>query len=105
MRSTTQFRSNNLNDLSARYNPSRSGHAPGHIRNALIDALDASLVSWTSSPWWKFLRGGKVEARRLIGILWNCRDIVPATLCNSLDLPVGRTFAQLVRILRENTNG
>jgi hypothetical protein len=88
------------NKVSVNFNPSRGGNAPDHLRDALIDAVEASFVHWNRFPWWEIVSGGEVRAQWLLGQFWNCRDIVPGTLCDSLDLPIGRTFAQLVRRLK-----
>jgi hypothetical protein len=94
------YKSCRTNSKNSRYNPGRGGHAPGHLRNALIDALDASFTPWNRAPWWKFLPGGKAQKRWLVRRLRNCSDIVPGSVCDALDLPIGRTFRQLVRHLR-----
>ena len=69
-----------------KFKANQGGHAPGHLREALIDALDAG-----GKAWWKKIelelyddagqkkwdRLGKVEqARWLLGQLWNCTDIL-----------------------------
>jgi len=85
-------------NFSRKYNPSRGGHAPGHLRDALINALDQSFA--TESAWWEGLPGGNTEAQRLLGRLWNCTDIVPSTACDETDVRTGSTFAQLARFLK-----
>jgi len=41
----------------------------------------------------------KQRGRWLLGRLWNCTDIAPATTCCDVDLPPGSSFARLVRVL------
>lgn len=38
---------------------------------------------------------------RLCGLLWNCRDTLPAEECYALGLPSGSTYAQAARKLRQ----
>jgi len=100
MQSTLKSCITNSHNRSQRYEASRCRHAPGHLRDALIDALDASFTPWNRFPWWQFVTGGRVKARWLLGQLWNCRDVVPSEICDALDRPSGRTFAQIVRQLK-----
>jgi hypothetical protein len=76
------------------------GHAPGHVRNAFLEALEA------------FARWGDAEhpcdagldepvtLRTLCGALWNCGDILPGGDCDMIDLPRGSTYAQAARHIR-----
>jgi hypothetical protein len=92
-----------------RYNPSRGGHAPGYLRDALFDSLgEGDLNVWYANlevhfngakeqrKWEQmsaFLRG-----RWLIGQLWNCTDQVNESYSSLFDeRPV--TVARLVRLL------
>ena len=104
MQSILKSCTTNCHNRSPRHNTSRCGHAPGHIRDALIDALELSFAPWNRSPWWKFLPGGKAQKRWLMHRLGNCRDVVPGFICDALDLPIGRTFRQLVRHLKAEIN-
>ncbi|MEU6388793.1 hypothetical protein [Streptomyces sp. NPDC046939] len=63
-----------------------SGHAPGHIRNAFLEAVELA-------------ESGQPLRRKDWGRLWNCTDILPGCICDSLDLPRGSTYAQAVRSL------
>jgi hypothetical protein len=99
------------------YRANRGGHAPGHLRQALLDTLnnytrnvywfeplqeDPDLLifrdprkqkHWESMP-------ATHKARWLCGQLWNCSDIVPAsTMSDFRDLRT-RTYAALVRHLK-----
>lgn len=71
------------------YNPSRGGHAPGHLRDRFADEVQGEGEPMTDS-----------DFERLIGQLWNCTDTMPSDLCDELDLPVGSTYAQGARSLR-----
>jgi hypothetical protein len=97
----------------------RGGHAPGHMRELLYDALEARRTV-TSGQWWRALPatstgetfhhpaeqrwwGGltpQEQARWLTGQLWNCTDTLPGDFCEDLDIPRGSTVAQCVRVLR-----
>ncbi len=97
------------------YQASRGGRAPGHLREMFVDVIEGN----TQDPWWlAFGAEGLVvfydprmqarwdrwdareRARWLLGQLWNCTDIMPSDLCQSLDLPPGSTYAQAVRRLK-----
>lgn len=95
------------------YRASRRGHAPEELRKALDRALEST--SGTGAPWWETVRIDFYEAANgtlcghlmasengvwLVGQLWNCTDIVPENICACVGLPAGRTYAQLVRILK-----
>jgi hypothetical protein len=63
-----------------------SGRAPGHLRDRFIELIEE--------------REFTPELTALTGQLWNCTDIVPGSVCDWLDQPVGSTYAQLVRHVR-----
>jgi hypothetical protein len=50
-----------------RYNPSRGGHAPGHLTGALFEALDSA--NCEHRPWWEPLGLSFFDRRRTIGVL------------------------------------
>ncbi|MEK7996030.1 MAG: hypothetical protein AAB403_19695 [Planctomycetota bacterium] len=98
-----------------KYNPSRGGHAPGHLRDAFgacwdvlsaehwYDALaeEDALLFYEPKMQRKWEAMALTErARWLIGQLWNCSDIMPSDLCSTLEMPEGSTYAQAVRKLR-----
>jgi len=85
----------------------------GATRPIVCDVLLAALEV-DSSAWWNGVRferfahadrialqsrQPKERARWLLGRLWKCTDIAPATTCGYWDLPPGSSFAQLVRVL------
>ena len=89
-----------------RYNASRGGHAPGHIRDAFAYCAIETNMFQTCKPdmdvteyiddW----NGRKWTLRSLLGQLWNCTDIMPWELCGDLGFPAGSTHAQAARALR-----
>ena len=64
------------------YDPSRGGHAPGHIREMLLEYLDA---------------GDHPLDQSVVGQLWNGTDALPASYRDELEIPRGSTYAQAVR--------
>jgi hypothetical protein len=62
-----------------------SGHNPGHLRDRFVELVEEREFS--------------SELTAVAGKLWNCTDIVPGSVCCSLDEPVGSTYAQLARHL------
>jgi len=95
----------------------RSGHAPGHLREMLCEAIQYAYVS--KGEWWQWFetdeandfiygrertawdaRDAKARARWLTTQLWNTTDIVAALDLEMCDLEPGKTYAQVVRRLR-----
>jgi hypothetical protein len=69
--------------MKSKYNPSRGGHAPEHLRDAFLDWLDV----WSScnSP----VAHLEIDERSLppewlFGRLWNCTDRLPSISRNIL---------------------
>ena len=77
-----------------KYRPNRGGHAPGHLRDALLKYIDED-----SEP--ETVIVGEEESimpvRWLIGQLWNCTDVLPREYCTMLDIKQGSTYAKAVR--------
>ena len=86
-----------------------SAYPPEMLCNALLAALEAD-----PSAWWSHIKldsfaeadrralnnmAPKQRARWLLGQLWQCTDIAPATTCCDVDLPPGSSFAKLARAL------
>jgi len=44
--------------------------------------------------------GDEAEVQRLAGLVWNCTDCMPGSLCSDLDMPPGSTYAQGARKVR-----
>jgi hypothetical protein len=74
----------------SKYNPSRGGRAPGHLRDEFKELVYEDSDAATEQ--------GRLE--RLCGLLWNCSQIMPSALCDYLDLPSGSTFAKGARYLK-----
>jgi hypothetical protein len=100
-----------------KYNPSRGGHAPGHLRDAVLTALNDHWDHSEEGTWWTHLDIRFFSSRQqiqwetwtpkeraiwLAGQLWNCRDILPGSVCALAGFPQGSTYAQLVRQLRSD---
>jgi hypothetical protein len=95
------------------YNAARGGHAPGHLRDALVEALE---ITWEDRPWWELLEicffdpakqswwdaaTAVQRATWLLGQLWNCTDIAPHDICTDAYLQ-RRTYAALARKLKSD---
>jgi hypothetical protein len=61
------------------YDPSRGSYAPGPLRNDFLEVVE----SGTS---------GK-DPRQLVGLLWNCTDVMPQAWCDLLEVPAGSSYA------------
>jgi hypothetical protein len=111
-----------------RYSASKGGHAPGHLRDALLHTLEPE--SWPK--WWEALGeeealffysparqawrdrlGTKGRAIWLTGQLWNCSDQLPGdaaafvTECRGWDTDdwdYVSTYARAVRYFRSTLN-
>ncbi|SRR6266536_2870961 len=93
------------------------GHAGGHLRDALLNALDYQGDWWKHvevdfiherhERWWKRLLP-KRRALWLLGQLWSCSDILPSLYVTEITDrdPDGRhqfrTFAVLARLLAQD---
>ncbi len=60
------------------YHPSRGGHAPGDLRDAFAEAVEAGRGDPNQTV---ELRDQTVTLARVAGLLWNCRDVMPGDLC------------------------
>ncbi len=93
-----------------------TGHAGGHLRDALLNALDHN-DEWQENieidfdreehnVWWSGL-SERERAEWLLGQLWNCTDIVPSLTRTQVmdwhaDDPEPFTYAQLARLLKRD---
>jgi hypothetical protein len=95
--------------IGSSYKPGRGGHAPGDLRNAFLEALDA-YESWedgAAEPDVE-LRDRQVKLSAVAGLLWNCSDIVPSVWMQQVrDLDTGDesfriapTYAAVARWLK-----
>ena len=95
-----------------KFNPSRDGHAPRHLRAALVRALFENCDTWDEMPWWSKRNitfsnprqqdqweawAATKRAIWLTGQVWNCPDILPGSVCCVTGLSQGGTYAQIVR--------
>jgi len=93
-----------------KFDASRGGHAPGHIREMFEQMFDG--YDWEKDEGEIFYHDGKmVSPQWVIGQLWNCTDIMPSSLCAATrdfcddydkDLMQGSTYAQGARFLKDN---
>jgi hypothetical protein len=97
-----------------------TGHAGGHLRDALLDALEHRYVD--DPQWWNYIEidfneegdsrwfqkcSPRRRAQWLLGQLWHCTDVVPGDVrrevaSNDPDMTNERqvgTFARLARYL------
>jgi hypothetical protein len=81
--------------MSTSFDASQGGHAPSILRGAFDDMAElGDLVDGT------IYDGAPLTAERLIGLLWDCTDIMPRVQCSLLDMPEGSTYAEAVREYR-----
>ncbi len=75
-------------------------HHPGHIRDAFVEWVEAGLPAAATVE--RNYEPQQVPAARLLGMLWQCTDIMPGWVCGELDLPPGCTYAQAAQgLLRD----
>lgn len=87
----------------------RNGHAPGHIRSAFLDAVDA-YTDWSDGEPEPSVEveihyePRAVPIGRVCSMLWNCTDIIPGSAFDELTgngLDVGRrTYAACARAMK-----
>ncbi|WP_456077608.1 BRA0787 family protein [Hyphomicrobium album] len=85
--------------------PRYSGRAPGHVRNAFQDAIDA-FFEWNSGeaePRVEFA-DREIKISAVCSLVWNCTDILPMHCRNTLGYcdiePRARTYAAAARALK-----
>ena len=92
------------------YVPARGGHAPGDIRDAFAEALDA-YEDWADGepePTVE-LRDKQVPISAVFGLLWNCSDILPDAMWRqAADLGAdesakSHTYSAIARWLKPQT--
>lgn len=76
------------------YKANRGGHAPEHLREALLHYLDEDSDSDMVTVGYDECA---MPLRWVIGQLWNCTDVLPNDYCEIVDLAPGSTYAQAVR--------
>lgn len=68
------------------YSPSRGGHAPGDLREAFADAVDAFEAWGGGDPGPTIeVRGARLTVSAICGLLWNCSDAMPSTMSQQLN--------------------
>ncbi len=77
------------------YTPTRGGHAPGHLREAFIEWAEAGC-----DPRGIVMDAEDRPVRWIVGQLWNCTDVMPHYVCDTLGLRHGSTYAMAVRFAR-----
>jgi len=77
------------------YRANRGGHAPEHLRDAIIEWIEKDKTSDVCT-----VGERKKPLIWLIGQLWNCTDMMPSYACDYLDMPQGSSYAQAVRKIR-----
>ncbi|CAO4183532.1 BRA0787 family protein [Methylorubrum aminovorans] len=101
--------------IHSRYKPARGGHAPGDLRNAFLEAIEA-FEAWEEGADEPTVdvRDRPVTITRLCGLLWNCSDTMPGSEQRVLeDMLPGRwigddrrgtlnTYAMAARAMRES---
>lgn len=95
------------------YDSLRGGHAPGHLRDALLKAID-DLGKWEIGQPAPLVEIGHRAVPILVvcGLLWNCTDVLPEAACHAIldflpediadEVPTsaGWTYARGVRLLK-----
>lgn len=84
-----------------KYKANRGGHAPGHLRDALLEYIEDASPSPDTMSIVGYYNEYEKPLRWLIGQLWNCSDIMPSDYCYLLGLEQGSTYAMSVRYIRE----
>jgi hypothetical protein len=73
------------------YRRRNGGHAPGHVRDTFLRAVDAYLA-WESGepePTVDFevrYENRPASISRACGIVWNCSDVLPSDAVDTLDM-------------------
>ena len=84
-----------------KFDPSRGGHAPGHLRDAFLGHLDEIGYRFPDPDAEIEVEVGyeprRVPLRWLLGQLWNCTDTLPGEYRDLLQLPGRGTYAAAVR--------
>jgi hypothetical protein len=91
------------------YNPPRGGHAPGDIRDAFGEAVDAyeAWIDGEQEPTIE-VRDQELAISAVCGLLWCCTDIMPSSLYTQIrdlfrwpaEMPQRRTYAVGARLLK-----
>ena len=92
-----------------KYDAAYGGHAPGYLRDAFLEAIDA-YENWQNGEPQPTVdvRDRPVPIADVCGLVWNCTDILPNSVCSQLDnlfahgenFRAGGTYAQGARLLK-----
>ena len=82
------------------YKANRGGHAPGYLRDAFLEWLE-EYQDVRIAPETCEYDDETVPVNDVLGLLWNCTDIMPSWDCDTLDLRPGSTYARGVRKVKE----
>jgi hypothetical protein len=90
------------------YRIGMGGHAPGHVRDAFLSAIEA-YADWNGigpEPTVEFevhYKPRPIPISKVCGLVWNCTDILPGGAWDELIgndvLPGQRTYASAARAL------
>jgi hypothetical protein len=85
------------------------GHAPGHVRDMFLEAIEAYRAWQPGEPEPKIefevrYRPRLISISQACGLLWNCTDILPGAEVDALDgLPLRqRTYAAAARAMKKS---
>jgi len=86
-----------------------SGHAPGHVRDTFLAAIE-EFDQWNGEgpePTVEFevnYEPRPITLSQACGLVWNCTDIVPGDyrdmICDNFDTRVRGTYAGCARVMR-----
>jgi hypothetical protein len=86
------------------YNPGRGGHAPSHLRDALLEVIE-DLPQWQPGMLEPIaaVQERAMPLSVLCGLLWNCPDILPGFEACELERVTGKrisTYASAARAIK-----
>jgi hypothetical protein len=91
-----------------KYNPSRGGHAPGHLREVFNEFLLLMLRKKIGlNTKFKLNSQTEITVDKICGLLWNCTDVLPGDSFDiAQDLPpddalMADTYAAATRRLKK----
>ena len=85
----------------------RNGHAPGHVREAFINAIDAFMAWEDGAPeptveYEVNYIPRQVTLSQACGLLWNCNDVLPGGLFHEVKDALGverQTYAAVAQAM------
>lgn len=75
-------------------------HFPGHIRDAFTNWVESRMPEVATIE--IRYQPHEVPARRLLGMVWHCTDILPSDLCSLLGIEAGSTYARAAQSLHRS---